>query len=197
MASLKETFEQYKTLIGILAIVATGLFFVIKLFNGWFSINMDVTVSTERTPYRNGSDVLAVTVVAENGERGTVTLMDGSVRVSCALVAGQTQTRPLQGVERIQVTDGSLRWGNVDTTRAYKIASSERLQLATVFVVPSDAVLFVDAALVSHPPRLRFGAEPSQWNATTISAPAASRGDSATTAAPGSLAQGGNRTITC
>lgn len=170
MADLKKRLEKYKTLLGILAVVATSFLFALKALDGWLSVDMDVSVSATRMPYRKGIDVLTVSVDLKKGARGALKVVDASVRISCPSVRGQWQIQRLHGSSRIWVADDSLRWDRI-AKRPYSISAGEKLQLASVFIIPSDAIVFVDASLVGHGTFLRTKRKHSQWNASTVSVP--------------------------
>jgi hypothetical protein len=67
----------------VFALVFAGLFFMVKLAQGWLMVNMSLSATTER--YR-GEDVdhddLALSVTLTKGDNGSVFIMDTSVRVS-------------------------------------------------------------------------------------------------------------------
>jgi hypothetical protein len=169
MTSLKDQIEPYKSTLGIVAVLCTALFFTYKWFDGWMSVNMDVAVTAHRTRYSPGTDLLVVQVDLAKGEHSSINLLDGRARISfpfdstCA-----PRLAKLYGLDRVSLASNQPDWQ--PSRKKYGVSPREKLELASVFEVPSAAVVVVDVMIVGKAKLSLRGGKP-QWRSAAVSGP--------------------------
>jgi hypothetical protein len=92
------------------ALLLAGLYFIVKLAQGWLMVNLSLSVESERCGRRDGeTDDLAISVHLTKGG-------NGSVRIYDALLAGLWSCRLLDGVQQTPSVGGRLALECVQTT---------------------------------------------------------------------------------
>lgn len=172
------TIEGAKGVAEILAVAAAALFFVHKWASGYLLINASVSLGTTRQKSSgSGKDVLAVMATIVKGDRNSLELHDGRVRVSWQ---GGQAVVPLVGVDRRSYqTERTGKWERriVDFQSQSRenpflwLAPGEEATLSAWVEVPTDAVCTVEAVTLGS--RCRWPLKPrlGQWRASAISAP--------------------------
>ena len=93
------------------ALLAAALFFVVKLLQGWFMVNVSLSGKTERRIREDGYDDLFVTVTVTKGPTGSVRIHDTGVRVICddGSKIGAPKPEELKGAGRLMTTKTRVR----------------------------------------------------------------------------------------
>lgn len=158
------------------ALVLAGLFFIVKLAQGWLMVNLILSPETERRVGHDGEhDVLAVSVTLAKGGNGSVRIHETSVRVTSGdEVVGEAE---LLGPFRLATS----RKPPYRVTRPWKPLESEsgrRYRLppgegttwsAHLTTVPTDSVCVVEVVILGG--RQWPTPFPAQWRCSVVSLP--------------------------
>jgi hypothetical protein len=172
--SKRPSLEDWKNIAQVTAVVGAGLFFSTKVWDGWFSADMEISISTQRQhdPADSTKDLLGVTVHLKKGDRGTIGVHTAELRTSVGSDRNNTVISPLPQALRLKQRgekDEKLDWTGYDS-RPYNISANETTQYGSVVSVPAGAAVLVEFALVGQG-RTLFSKKPSQWRASAVSLP--------------------------
>jgi hypothetical protein len=168
----KETFDRYKNLAEVLAIVSVGLVFTISFINGWQLSNMNISLDAKRFAISDEEDGIAVEVYLEKGENGSLRLSQGLVRAILPDKGNQIiGPQNLAGIDRLEMQGKQVMWDQA-ASELYRIAPKEKMQLAAILKVPHNEPCIIEAIVTGYQ-ELQFPSfqAPSQWRSSTVSLP--------------------------
>src|SRR5262245_38293911 len=157
------------------AIFAAGLFFAVKLWLGWFYVNMSLSGETHRLPRDDDEDDLAITITMTKGGTGSVSLDMAVVRVTWP--GGESEITDLQDVERLRITEKSgpvkgVRLYDFDESwrgeKPYNLPPADSSIWSCHVVVPTKQVCTIRVLIIG---KSRFNLRSVQWRASLISLP--------------------------
>jgi hypothetical protein len=156
------------------ALVLAGLFFVVKLAQGWLMVNLTLTPETERRVRHDGEhDDLAVSVILSKGGNGSVRIQETSVRVTAedtvvaeAKLAGTsrlaTSPKPPHRVTR------PWKPAESESGRLYRLPPGEGTTWSAHLTVPTESAYTVEVVILGRQWPTPF---PAQWRCSVVSLP--------------------------
>jgi hypothetical protein len=190
------TLSDWEHLFKILAIAAAGIFFSYKAITGYHVVNVSLKTSVDRRRIPNSNvDHLVVAVTLNKGDRGTIRLRGGSVRISpnSQVESGQAQSGevethdgkylPLFGLERFSSTVGvvpgnplkrefwRINWGQRSIYAPYlNLSPGDEGNFCAYGCVDREGVYKIDVVVIG---KRAFSWKSGQWRTTSISLPEA------------------------
>jgi hypothetical protein len=155
------------------ALLAAGLFFLIKLLQGWFIVNLSLDLQLERcSGGERGPDLVAVNVKATKGPIGSLRLGEASVRATW--LDQSTAPQSLFDGSRLQLLVGgrsalSVPWVADYSRGRYRLPPGESTTWGAVLEVPSGQPVLVEVVVTGRQARWR---RLPQWRAKAASLPA-------------------------
>lgn len=158
------------------ALALAGLFFLVKLAQGWLMVNLTLapTLERRRSAHHPEFDDLAVTVTLTKGGNGSVRIQDTAVRVMSgdSIVA----EGELAGTSRLEIrSDGSYRlrkpWTPLlrERRNMYRLPPGEgTVWSASLTGAPAGSVCVVEIVVLG---RQWPTPAPAQWRCSAVSLP--------------------------
>jgi len=160
-------------------VFAAGAYFLWRLVNGFFLVNLSATVTCARTRQTSTHDWVAATVTLKKGDRGTVMILDASVRF---LPEGSEGiVRPIESLARlsfdnnqVETRDGHFRRVSVNWSRRSKrapfvnLTPGEEISASCYASVPAATPCLIELALLGRRPSFSTIA---QWRTSCTSLP--------------------------
>lgn len=153
------------------ALLAAAAYFLIKIAQGWFVVNLTLSGALDRRARGDQLDDLAVAVTLTKGSTGSLRVRNTAVRV--VWEGGQTETR-LVGGERLAVReDGTSlvpgwRPQQEGSSRDYRLPPGEGTTWSCRAVVPAGRPCRVEVVVLGRQWPSRF---PAQWTLSLVSLP--------------------------
>jgi len=193
--TIKTMVEAIKGCAEILALLAAALYFFYRLISGYFKINLSLSVipSRQRSP-ENGKDYLVVLVKLKKGDRGSLTIHDARVNITCEdgeQIGEKKEKEPIEliGAVRSSYNETTFivrkkeegKW--VDKAVKRKVITFERRSADAPFInltpgertifsctskVLSDKVCQIEVAVLGYK---RLSWVMGQWKASVVSLP--------------------------
>ncbi|MBD2720567.1 tripartite tricarboxylate transporter TctB family protein [Hymenobacter armeniacus] len=196
--SVKDAAETIASYLQAFALVAAGVYFVYRMYTGWFILNLSLELDLKRHPLTEQHDLLTVTIRMEKGSVDTLWL----TRVDCNVIVlngeytvGRTPTPEPEvatmnprveeliqtvGKKKSSVLQPHLRYEQAPPATedeqvnpedfALNIAPGEKYSYAKAFLVPVGWVCQIEAVVAGKRPLLG-GKRQAQWRAVAISEP--------------------------
>ena len=159
----------------LVALAMAGLFFLVKVAQGWLMVNLSLSATTERRGVANDleHDDLALAVTLTKGGNGSVRIQDTAVRVTSGNdVVAEAK---LVGTSRLEVSsDPPYRvltpWKPVESESQglYRLPPGEGTVWSAHLTVPSRSVCVVQVAILGRQWPTPF---PAQWRCSVVSLP--------------------------
>jgi hypothetical protein len=149
------------------ALIAAALFFLFKLAQGWFTVNLSLSGSLDRRAI-GGQDDLAVAVTLTKGAWGSVRVHETAVRVSWE--DGECTTR-LLGDRRLLIADRGKSiapgWQPLHGRgSAYRLPPGEGTTWSCHLLVPTDRTCLIEVVVLGIQwPSMH----PAQWRLSLVS----------------------------
>jgi len=154
----------------LLALLAAGVYFTVRVLQGWLIVNVSLSIATERIGLRVGKDGLAIAVTITKGSVGSVRIEDTLVRVVSP--NGFVGREPLTGTRRVIIDPVSYQIDPDFQERSknvlYRFPPGESTVWSCWLEVPSEEVCTVEVVVIGHQRPSRF---PAQWRASSVSLP--------------------------
>lgn len=150
------------------ALVGAGLFFLIKLGQGWFMVNMSLSGSTDRRVGEDGTDDLAVSLTVTKGNYGSAQIHDTVVRVEWD---GGSSFAELIGTERLSVSQRrpykvNRSFQQSQIRHYYRLPPGEATTWSCRVQVPTGQTCIVEAVVIGRQWPNRRSA---QWRCSLVS----------------------------
>jgi hypothetical protein len=168
--------EDIKNIAEIGAILGTGIFFLYQWFNGYFYVNLDLRVLTERTHLAH-EDLMIVTVQLKRGDRGSICLHDVQAQITHQ---GGKEHLQFNGIRRLSFDSRStgngaqkiITWDRLSQSMPFlRLTPSESTHFASYINVPRAAICLVEIVVLGHVENRLAGRKIGLWRASCVSAP--------------------------
>jgi hypothetical protein len=168
--------EDIKTIAEIGAILGAGVFFLYQWFNGYFYVNLDLSVFAERTHLAH-EDLIIVTVQLKRGDRGSICLHDLQAQITHK---GGKEYIQFTGIRRLSFDSLSggngaqkiITWDRLSQSMPFlRLTPNETTRFASHINVPRAAVCMVEIVVLGHVENRLVGRKIGLWRASCVSAP--------------------------
>ena len=165
-----KNIEVIKACIEILAFACAALFFIYKVFGGWFLVNVAINLDLERNyvPNDSSQDYLAITLNIEKKDTGSVVLDKVRARVTDISGREVIDLIPLSGIEKLEYDQDDKSWVLNTKKLKQRLTPGTTTQLSGLVEIPTGIPVLVDVSLVS---KQDFAPNKNQIRATKISLP--------------------------
>ena len=186
LADAQKYADIIKNIATALGILATALYFAIKILGGYEVLNVKLAVRSKRESKPNSDrDYLAITATVTKGDRASVQLHDAQARIT---VNGLSHEIAFKGVERLsikKIEEQSIYrhvvlWGLRSKKATFlNLTPGEESEFACITEVPKDQACIVEVVFLGQRPNsIRLG----QWRASHASLPNTKKESAATDA---------------
>lgn len=158
----------------ILAFSSAAVFFIYKVFTGYFVPNMSLDPEiTRRTDEETGNDMLIVKVSLSKGDKGSINIHDAKVRFTGDF--GQ-RIVDLIGINRLSFDSTEINnkdkkliaWDRISRKKPFlRIGPQESTVFSCVCEVSKNATTLVEVVILGKKPNSWLK---SQWRASLVSA---------------------------
>jgi hypothetical protein len=170
---LSEIVKNYATAVGV---VATGLYFALRLRLGYFiqNLTLEVDLSRSPNPVVATNDFVAAKISITKGDRNTTRLYSLELYVSWP-GCKKAEYRRVATIQRLAFDylkgpATHIHFGEVHSTNPLlNVTPGESIVMAEIFEVPTDVPCTVEAILIG---KKKGGSKHwGQWRASAVSAP--------------------------
>jgi hypothetical protein len=168
--------EDVKAIAETIALISAAGFFIYKIYDGYFFVDLSLSISSKRSHSTDEADLLVITVKLKKGSRGSIRLHDVQAKLS---YDEQVQSRAFVGFHRqsyktdpVGHTDRkTVNWDKLSvSTPLLRLPPDEKTEFSCYAEVPKRAVCIVEVAVLG---RERSWRGLGQWKASHVSAPLA------------------------
>jgi hypothetical protein len=167
--------EDAKAIAETIALISAAGFFVYKIIEGYFYVDLSLSVSSTRSHSTDGADLLVITAKLKKGSRGSIRLHDMQARLT---YGEQVQCRTFVGFHRQSYTTAPVgctdrkvvNWDKLSESRPLlRLPPNEETEFSCYAEVPKRAVCIVEVAVLGGRENPWSGL--GQWKASHVSTP--------------------------
>lgn len=158
------------------ALIPAGIFFIVKLFQGYHIVDLSVQATAERTRQEGGQDRLKIRVDLHKGSRATLVLHDVSASVSHDQQKPEDKPAVISfpGVKRMSYKPSKLGGKQIDWSKTaqskplLQLSPNENTRFEALTTVRADAECVIEVRVMGN---RKGGKKFGQWCSTVVSLP--------------------------